>query len=270
VDALVIGSEGFLGRRLCALLKAMGCQLACVDPRLNCSFQAWPQRSQPYDYVLHLGANILDVDARSRAGVAAYKDILLDYEVLRYTERCPPKQALLAMSSCAVDFPQDPYGWCKLTLEAMASKLRGKCRVAIVRPFSGYGSDQPLSYPFPALLARALRREDPLAVWGGDQVRDWLHVDDLAEGVLHALLHAPTCTPVDVGTGVGTPLKTLARPIAAAVGYEPVLASDHGRAVGSPRRVADTRAMAALGWRAKVTLAEGIRRCIDDCSSGGT
>jgi nucleoside-diphosphate-sugar epimerase len=268
VDALVIGSEGFLGRRLCALLEARGVQLTRIDPKLNCAFQAWPQRSQPYDYVLHLGANILDVDARSRAGVAAYADVLLDYEVLRYAERCPPRQAFLVMSSCAVDFPQDPYGWCKLTLEAMSSKL--SCRAVVVRPFSGYGSDQALSYPFPAILARALRREDPLIVWGGNQVRDWLYVDDLAEGVLHALLHAPARTPVDIGTGVGTSLEQLARLIAAAVGYEPEVQSDHSRAIGSPRRVADTRAMAALGWRAKVMLAEGVRRCIDDCGTRRT
>jgi len=56
--------------------------------------------------------------------------------------------------------------------------------VIVYRPFSGYGEDQDLTYPFPSIVRRAVRRESPFVVWGsGKQLRDFIHIDDVVEAV---------------------------------------------------------------------------------------
>jgi nucleoside-diphosphate-sugar epimerase len=260
-NALLIGGAGFVGRHLAKALQANGFTTVVVDPALNHSFANARDsiRNVSWDLVAHLGANILDVDARAKAGVEVYSDLALDYQVCEFFARNPPA-CFLAMSSCAVDHVEDPYGWIKQTLERLC--MRMPCRTVIVRPFSGYGVDQALSYPFPAILARALRREDPLVVWGGKQVRDWVHISDLVAGILHMVEHAPDKVPVQLGTGFGTSLADLASAIACAVGYVPRLHCATDRATGSLYRVADTALATSLGWRAKTDLASGIRMCI--------
>ncbi len=101
-------------------------------------------------------ARILSTWMRARAGVKVYEDLALDYEVCAYIADNPPNQCFVAMSSCATDFPDDCYGWIKLTLEKFCDRLhQQKVPVVILRPYSGYGHDQKLSYPFPAILGRA-------------------------------------------------------------------------------------------------------------------
>jgi nucleoside-diphosphate-sugar epimerase len=273
--ALVTGSAGFVGSYLCPRLESSGYQVTRVDPvETNdpVAFRAWRQRpssnKERYDVIVHLGANILDVDTRSRAGVNVYEDLAIDYDVCAYVQEHPPTKCFVAMSSCATDFPDDCYGWIKLTLEKFCARLHQQnIPVVILRPFSGYGHDQKLSYPFPAILHRALNREDPLTVWGGQQIRDWIHIVDLIDGMIWAMDHAPRGVPVQLGTGRGVTFFELAQKMAEAVGYAPKIVGDTTKAVASLRRIADPQLARSLGWETKISLEEGIRRSVNALSA---
>lgn len=104
--------------------------------------------------------------------------------------------------------PGDNYGFAKLTGERLAENARWNgLPVSVVRPFSGYGEDQSLDYPFPSIVERA--RAGDLSVWGPPgQCRDWIHVDDVVKGAL-AVVESETTDPVNLCTGVATEMGEL-------------------------------------------------------------
>jgi nucleoside-diphosphate-sugar epimerase len=85
--------------------------------------------------------------------------------------------------------PDYTYGWSKLTGEYLGriAVEKYKLKVAVVRPFSGYGEDQEPVYPFPAIALRVAARRNPVIVWGnGLQSRDFVHIDDAVEACVRA------------------------------------------------------------------------------------
>jgi nucleoside-diphosphate-sugar epimerase len=290
--ALVTGSAGFVGRHLCPKLEAAGYKVFGLDPRNvargNCvglqqwhfsgSFEELSPRlderirddgAEPpfFDLAIHLGANIQNVDARMHGGMDTYSDIELDLAMCRWLEKNPPKQCALFMSSCAVDYPLDPYCIVKRNLESFARTLHEKgVPVTVLRPFSGYGEDQSKEYPFRAILERALAKENPLTVWGGHQTRDFLHVDDLTDAILFAIKNCPRRPdPIEVGTRKGTSFIELANMMAEVCNYAPVIFCDDKKAASSLHRVAGEQGNAILqawGWAPKIELKDAIYHAV--------
>lgn len=283
MKALVTGSAGFVGRHIVPKLEAAGYEVLDADVKNKDShdfpyfdvleFDGHPESGilrehGPFDVVVHLAANIVNIDARMNGGISMYDDIELDLAMCRWLEKNPPTKCAVLMSSCAVDFPDDPYCIVKRNLEAMAATLHKKgVPVVVLRPFSGYGEDQSEEYPFPAILGRALRHENPLTVWGGTQVRDWLHIDDLTDAIMFAIEHRPSPPqPLEVGTKRGTSLFHLAMKISNACEYSPEFNCDNTKSASSSRRVAGETGIPCLqdvGWKPKVDLNEGIRRAVE-------
>lgn len=272
--ALVTGSAGFVGCHLVPKLVEAGYRVTGWDPKhpnvlgtpgdADLIGSRWTSSLTTYDVVVHLAANILDVDARARAGVGIYDDLLLDLEMCKWIERNPPREAFIAMSSCATDYPGDCYGWIKLTLEKFCERLhKQRVPVVILRPYSGYGGDQALSYPFPAILERAKEKQNPLTVWSSaETVRDWVHIEDLCNAIIHGVHNFPRGVPIQIGTGIPTKFGDLARTMADAVGYEPEIKADQSKINSSAYRVADTSLAEQHGWKATISLEEGIRRAL--------
>lgn len=109
--------------------------------------------------------------------------------------------------------PDAVYGWVKLTGERLAQYANEQgANIQVFRPFSGYGADQDLDYPFPSIIQRALDRADPFPIWGpGTQRRDWIHVNDVVEMVIRSLDHEQQFGPTNLCTGIGTSMTELAR-----------------------------------------------------------
>jgi nucleoside-diphosphate-sugar epimerase len=162
-----------------------------------------------------------------------------------------------------VSEPDQVYGWSKVTGELLAARLReAGVPVTVVRPFSGYGEDQDDTYPFRAILERVRRREDPLEVWGtGEQVRDWIHVDDLVAGAL-AVAESGTEQPVNLCTGRATSFLDLARMMADVAEYSPEIKPLADKPAGVAYRVGDPTRMRRY-YEPQVRLEDGIRRALN-------
>ena len=119
----------------------------------------------------------------------------------------------------------------------------------------------------PALIRRfheAAEAQAPsLTCWGtGTPLREFLHVDDLGEACVFALEQwSPTdgeITYLNVGTGLDLSIRELAEAVAAATGFQSEILWDSSKPDGTPKKRLDVSRLAALGWRARIPLADGL------------
>jgi len=155
--------------------------------------------------------------------------------------------------------PDLSYGWSKLTGEMLAAHARAAgLTVHIFRPFSGYGSDQALDYPFPSFIARGKAKADPFQIWGnGNQVRDFIHIDDIVEGSLAGCL--ADIKVANLCTGIPTSFNDLAALVAQIAGYASEVQRLPSEPVGVQYRVGDPWFMETF-YKPKISLLEGIQR----------
>jgi GDP-L-fucose synthase len=101
---------------------------------------------------------------------------------------------------------------------------------------------------------------DEVEIWGtGTPMREFLHVDDLADACLYLMDHYSDTSHLNVGTGVDLPIRELAERIRDVVHPGAQLVFDASKPDGMPRKVLDTSRLTALGWTPKITLDAGIR-----------
>ncbi len=167
----------------------------------------------------------------------------------------------------ALGQPDMTYGWSKLTgeyLAQIAAKYYG-LKVACVRPFSGYGEDQDLSYPIPAIAARAAKKENPFEVWGtGYQGRDFVHIEDCIDCILLAINHIHDGSAINIGFGKLTTFREVIDLFCEFAGYKPEIKPLLDKPVGVHSRYADmTYVTNRFGWYPKISLREGMKRVYD-------
>ena len=100
--------------------------------------------------------------------------------------------------------PDMTYGWSKLTGEYLShlAATRYGISVACVRPFSGYGEDQYLTYPVPPIAFRVARGDDPVTVWGtGEKGRNFVHIEDCITAMILAIERIRAGSGINIGTG---------------------------------------------------------------------
>ncbi|MCO5557591.1 hypothetical protein L7F22_011157 [Adiantum nelumboides] len=119
------------------------------------------------------------------------------------------------------------------------------------------------SHVLPALIRRFHEAKmlglKEVVVWGtGSPLREFLHVDDLADAVLFLMLQYSEIFHVNVGSGREVTIKQLAELVKEAVGYEGHLSWDLSKPDGTPRKLMDNSKLESLGWQAKITLREGL------------
>ncbi len=168
----------------------------------------------------------------------------------------------------AFGVPDLSYGWAKLTHEYLGrlAYQRHGLRSVTYRPFSGYGEDQDLTYPFPSICLRAIeqRGADELVVWGsGEQMRDFIHIDDCVEGVLRTMDRIDDGSALNLSTGIFTSMKALAAQAAAGCGYKPTVVGMSDKPEGVFARGGDTTKQRAFGFTPSTTLEEGVQRALE-------
>jgi GDP-L-fucose synthase len=128
------------------------------------------------------------------------------------------------------------------------------------------------SHVIPALMRRIheakLAKASEVAIWGsGTPMREFLHVDDLAEAVVHlqnipqehyASETEPMRSHINVGTGTDVTIRELAETLVAVIGYEGKLVFDTTKPDGTPRKLMDVSRLARLGWQASTGLEKGL------------
>jgi nucleoside-diphosphate-sugar epimerase len=304
VRALITGNRGFLGRHFETELRARGWDVHGLDTKVtqsqDCRLFFQQQARHPhfdwarYDLVVHCAAVVGGREMIERDPLKTAESLSIDAEMFRWAAIAKPGRVLYLSSSAAYPVtyqtgsmrvqlheddiwgsdgliePDEVYGWSKVTGELLADRLRkAGVPVTVVRPFSGYGEDQDLTYPFPAIMDR-VRKLEPgqvLHLWCGDCVRDWIHVDDVVQGAL-AVVESGTESPVNLCTGRATSFVQLAQMALDAAGKKTYIRPDPDAPQGVAYRVGDPNRMMLGYYTPKVSLEEGISRALGLSESG--
>ena len=176
----------------------------------------------------------------------------------------------IALSEPDIDFtknlgvPDMTYGWSKLTGEFLAQIAARHYGIAVVciRPFSGYGEDQDLTYPVPAIAARAARKENPFEVWGsGKQGRDFVHIDDVLDLIFILMDNVSDGSTYNIGSGKLTSVLDLIGVFTKIAGYSPEIKPLLDKPVGVHSRYCDmSLVQEKFGWNPIISVEEGMRR----------
>lgn len=214
----------------------------------------------------------LSIDAEFFYWVTQHKParVLYPSSSAAYPVSLQTTEGAIALSEGDIDFnsnlgtPDMTYGWSKLTGEFLAqitAKHYG-VSVACIRPFSGYGEDQELTYPVPAIAARAAKRENPFEVWGsGKQGRDFVHIDDVIDFIFMLLDHVHDGSAYNIGSGQLTSFLELIEVFANIAGYSPTIKPLLDKPVGVHSRYAKMDLVfKKFGWKPKISLRDGMER----------
>jgi len=230
--------------------------------------------------------------------LAVADDLSIDAEYWQWAEGAKPTKTICFSSSAAypikfqrendyrllvedmisfeddIGMPDMSYGWAKLTCEYLARLAYEKHGLASVcyRPFSGYGEDQDMTYPFPSIVRRAMdhKGKPVLKVWGtGHQMRDFIHIEDCVDGVMATMDCIDDASAINLSTGILTSFRQFASAAANAAGYSPVIEGMSDQPAGVFARGGDTAKQASLGFTASTPFHEGIKRALEYFESLG-
>ena len=217
-------------------------------------------------------------------------DLSIDAEFFFWITRHKPERVLYPSSSAAypvskqtesntiqlsesdIDFnnmgqPDMTYGWTKLTGEYLAhiAAKHYDVKITCIRPFSGYGEDQDLSYPIPAIARRAALKEEPFEVWGsGYQGRDFVHIDDVLDCTLEAMKTIHDGRAINIGMGRLSTFREIIGIFCEFADYKPEIKALLDKPVGVFSRYCSMdNVEKELGWKAKISLREGLKRVYD-------
>jgi GDP-L-fucose synthase len=164
------------------------------------------------------------------------------------------------------------YGWMRRYLERISEFVASKSSmgIALVRPTAVYGRydnfDPTTSHVIPALIRRAVAREDPFEVWGtGNEVRDFMHITDLVRGCLLMLEKHAVCDPINIGYGKTVTIREIVQVILNAAGHANAkLEFNTSKPTAIPVRMVDTaKAKRILGFEPAVSLEDGLRDTVN-------
>jgi GDP-L-fucose synthase len=281
-----------VGAALVRSLKNEDCEIltasrAEVDLTRQAETEAWIQANRP-EVVFLAAARVGGILANSQAPADfLYENMMIEANVLRAAADLGVAKLLFLGSSCI--YPRDASqpiaegalltGPLEPTNEAYAiAKIAGLKLAAALRaqrgsdfisamPTNLYGPGDNYNLATSHVLAALIRKAheakdsgaDAFVVWGtGTPRREFLHVDDCADALVHMMKAYSDTTPLNVGCGEDIAILDLARLVAEIVGFRGLIETDPSRPDGTPRKRLDVSRLAALGWRPRIGLREGI------------
>jgi GDP-L-fucose synthase len=290
---VVTGGGGFLGSHLVERLEQEGHDVF-VARRHDYDLTRYDDAARLFEdaspeLVFHLAAEVGGIGAnRENPGRYWYANLMMGAHVLELSRINRVRKLVVAGTVCAypkftpVPFNEDdlwngypeetnaPYGVAKKSLLVGGQAYREQYGLDTVYllPANLYGPrdnfDLHSSHVIPALIRKMVESTDEVVLWGdGSPTREFLYVDDAAEGMLLAAERYDGAEPVNLGTGVETSIRALAETIADLAGFQGELVWDTSMPNGQPRRQLDaSRAERLFGFRAQTPLREGLRRTI--------
>jgi nucleoside-diphosphate-sugar epimerase len=281
---LITGHLGFVGR---SFLKYFGDKHEIVGIDLkegNDCRDYFKQSTEVFDLIIHLAAIVGGRETIEKEPLSVATDLSIDSEFFNWVIKTKQKRVVYFSSSAAyptylqhpdskyrlkesdinlddIRLPDYTYGWSKLTGEYLAKFVRQSgTKVYVFRPFSGYGEDQDLTYPFPSFIDRIKRRVDEFEIWGdGTQVRDFIHMDDIVEAVMTVVDNDVNVDALNLGCGIATPFNELAKTMFDISGFTPPNGIKHllEKPIGVSYRVCDPTLFNSI-YTPKYTLEERI------------
>lgn len=294
----VTGGAGFLGRVVCAKLRERGANGVFVPRRHDYDLTQRDDVVRMFDdgrpdVVLHLAAEVGGIGAnRANPGRYFYANLAMGLHLVEVARERGLAKFVQVGTICAYPkfapvpfresdlwsgYPEEtnaPYGIAKKALLVMLQAYREQYGLdgIYLLPVNLYGPgdnfDLDTSHVIPALIRKFAAAcdagSDSVEVWGsGRASREFLFVDDCAEGIVLAAERYDGAEPVNLGTGAEITIRALAEKIAALTGFTGAIRFDPSKPDGQPRRCLDTsRAFELFGFRATTALDEGLRRTI--------
>ncbi len=246
------------------------------------------------DYVFLAAAKVGGILANNTyRGEFIYKNLMIQNNVIHASYVNGVKKLLFLGSSCIYpklaaqplkedyllsDFLEktnEPYAIAKIAGIKMCEAYRDQygCNFISVMPTNLYGPndnyDLKNSHVLPALLRKfheaKVNGVDQVSIWGtGTPMREFLHVDDLADACYFLMLNYNQSDLINIGTGKDVTIAQLASTIKDTVGFEGELVYDRSKPDGTPRKLLDVSKLKSVGWEAKIELAEGIRMVYEE------
>ncbi len=298
-NVLVSGGAGFLGRRIVAELRKRGYANIFV-PRskdYDLTEQAAVRRlihEVKPALVIHLAAVVGGIGAnKDSPGKFFYDNLMMGTMLLEEARKAGAEKIVSVGTICSypkfapVPFKEDdvwngypeetnaPYGLAKkmLLVQSQAYREQYGLNAIFLMPVNLYGPednfDERTSHVIPALIKKCweakLANAPEIVLWGdGSPTREFLYVEDAAQGVVEATEKYDQSLPVNLGSGSEISIADLSKLIADLSGFKGNIVWDKSKPNGQPRRKLDTtRAREKFGFASQVTLEEGLKTTIE-------
>lgn len=288
----VAGDRGLVGSALVRRLQGEGCEIvtaprASVDLRRPDQVERWMADTRPQAVFL-AAARVGGIHANdTRPAEFIYDNLMIQGNVVEASRRAGVEKLMLLGSSCIYPrlapqpIPEDAlltgpleptnqwYAVAKIAGIKLGQAYRRQygCDFISVMPTNLYGPgdnfDLMQSHVVPALMVKAhdakLSHAPAIEVWGSGAVRrEFLHVDDAADGMVYLMQNYSDEGIVNLGPGSDISIVDLVGLICKVVGYQGGIEFDASRPDGVPRKMVDTTFAASLGWTARTQLADGL------------
>lgn len=259
---------------------------------LDCRDFFKSNENEEYDYIFHLAAIVGGRLTIENNPLAVASDLAIDSDMWSWAAKGRVSKVVNFSSSAAypidlqsssseiislkeemielngaIGMPDLTYGWAKLTSEYLGKIAWEKYGIksVVYRPFSGYGPDQDLTYPFSSICKRAIENKDSkmFKVWGsGLQSRDFIHIEDCIAGILQTMDLIDDGKALNLSTGIPTTFIEFAQIATSIVGYTPEITGDESKPTGVKSRVGDTNKQKQFGFNAQISVEQGIKECL--------
>jgi GDP-L-fucose synthase len=296
---LVTGGAGFLGSFVVEKLMERGCQDIFVprseayDLRQLEAVERMLSQVKPH-IVIHLAARVGGIGVnRTHPAEFFYDNLMMGAQLLHESWRSGVEKFVAIGTVCAYPkytpipfkeenlwdgYPEEtnaPYGLAKkmLLVQSQAYRQQYDFNSIFLLPVNLYGPrdnfELESSHVIPALIHKCIEAKNGgfnhIGIWGtGSPTREFLYVEDAAEGILLATEHYNQSEPVNLGSGTEISIRDLVTLIAKLTGFEGELVWDTSKPDGQPRRCLDTsRAEQLFDFRAQIDLAKGLQRTIE-------
>lgn len=295
---VVTGGAGFLGTHLCANLGDRGCKQVLVPRSLDYDLTKLPAIQRMYgdmrpDIVIHLAAKVGGIGAnRAHPGEFFYTNLIMGAQLMEEARLRGTEKFVAIGTVCSYPkftpvpfreedlwngYPEEtnaPYGLAKkmLLVQAQAYRREYGFNAIFLLLVNLYGPgdnfDPETSHVIPALIRKCVEARDEgtdrMVVWGsGKASREFLYVEDAAEGIALATERYNKAEPVNLGAGFEVTIKDLVSVIARLTDFKGDIEWDATKPDGQPRRCLDTsRAEREFGFKARTPFKEGLKKTI--------